>query len=167
MTFTITRIDTAERHRVTALAERIWPECFAGIIDAERIPHMVAEIYAPDTLRADIEQRGHVYWLAQVDGEDAGYVSGFIEGDRLWLKKLYTLDSVRGRGLGKALMQTVRDHFSGAKTLSLYVYSLNAPAIAFYQSRGFTIEAKVPVQMGPYRFEDYIMNLDLTKSDRA
>lgn len=97
-------IGAAELGRVRSLADRIWPECFAGILPADRIAPMVTDIYAIETLQADLAERRHSYWIAQVDGADVGYASAFREGDRLWLKKLYLLGVSRGMGLGKQLM---------------------------------------------------------------
>src|SRR5262245_53692270 len=105
----IARIGAADLHRVRALARRIWPECFAGIIASEQIGPMVEAIYDLDVLNADVAERGHIYWLVQVDGADAGYASAYREGARLWIKKLYLLDSTRGLGLGKMLMATAME----------------------------------------------------------
>lgn len=156
-TVTITRIGAGDLDRVRALARRIWPECFAGILPADIISPMVEAIYAPDELRADIDRRGHIYWLVQVDGEDAGYCSAYREGERLWIKKLYLLDRCRGLGLGKRLIATARQAFPGAASLALYVNEGNAPAIAFYKSQGFTIDRLVPIPMGGFDMHDYIM----------
>lgn len=143
--------------RVQALARDIWPECFAGILPPERIGPMVEAIYALDTLRDDVQVRGHRYWLAQVDGHDVGYVSAYPEGARLWLKKLYLRHTCRGKGTGKALIATVLKAFPDARELALYVNDGNAPAIAFYHAQGFEIEATVPVRMGPFDFTDHIL----------
>ncbi|ADU13476.1 GNAT family N-acetyltransferase [Asticcacaulis excentricus] len=143
--------------RIQVLARDIWPECFAGILPPERIEPMVEAIYALDTLRDDVQMRGHRYWLAQADGRDAGYVSAYQEGARLWLKKLYLHRACRGRGTGKALIDTILNAFPDARELALYVNDGNAPAIAFYHAQGFEIEATVPVRMGPFDFTDHIM----------
>ena len=143
--------------RVQALAHDIWPEAFAGIIPAERIPGMLAEIYAQGTLAADIAERGHRYWIATVDGRDAGFGSAYLDCDRVWIKKLYVRADARGLGLGKRLVETGIAAFPGAASVGLYVNNGNAPAIAFYRARGFAVEAEVPVRMGPYDFTDFIM----------
>jgi len=143
--------------RVRALALEIWPEAFAGIIPADRIPGMLAEIYALDTLSADIAERGHRYWIATVDGVDTGFGSAYRDGTRVWIKKLYVRASTRGLGLGKRLMDTGIAAFPGSESVGLYVNNGNAPAIAFYRSRGFAVEAEVPVRMGPYDFIDFVM----------
>ena len=41
--------------------------------------------------------------------------------------------------------------------MALFVNDGNARAIAFYRSQGFEVESHVPVQMGPFRFTDYVM----------
>jgi ribosomal protein S18 acetylase RimI-like enzyme len=153
----IARIGAGDLSRVRALARRIWPECFAGILPADIIGPMVEAIYAPDELRADIDRRGHIYWIAQVDGEDAGYCSAYREGDRLWIKKLYLLDNCRGLGLGKRLIAIAQQELSGAASLALYVNDGNASAIAFYKSQGFAIDSLVPVSMGGFDMRDFIM----------
>lgn len=153
----IAKVGQGQLHRVRDLAHAIWPECFAGIIAAELIPGMLAEIYAPETLEADLVERGHVYWLVTVDGVDAGYGSAYRSGGRLWIKKLYLLARYRKLGLGKRLLATALAEFHGATSMGLYVNDGNAPAIAWYEAQGFAVEERVPVQMGPYRFTDFVM----------
>ncbi|MDC9822363.1 GNAT family N-acetyltransferase [Devosia sp. ZB163] len=153
----ITPIDQDDLARVADLAHRIWPEAFAGILPADRIPGMLAEIYALDALRADTAERGHQYWLATLDGHDVGFASAYRTDGRVWIKKLYLLAETRGLGLGKALIATARAHFGAELPVALYVNDGNAAAIAFYRSQGFEVEKHVPVQMGPYQFTDYVM----------
>jgi diamine N-acetyltransferase len=153
----IDTISLIDLPRVRALARRIWPECFSGILPADIIGPMVEAIYDLDELRADVEARGHIYWIAQVDGEDAGYASAYRAGDCLWIKKLYLLDSCRGLGLGKRLIAVAQQELSGAASLALYVNDGNAPAIAFYKSQGFTIDRLVEVNMGGFDMKDYVM----------
>jgi ribosomal protein S18 acetylase RimI-like enzyme len=153
---TIIPVAVSDLPRVADLARRIWPEVFSGILPADRIPGMLDEIYALDTLAADIAERGHQYWLAAA-GRDLGYASAYRADGRVWIKKLYLLAESRGLGLGKALIATARAHFGPDLPVALYVNDGNAPAIAFYRSQGFEIEQHVPVQMGPYKFTDYVM----------
>lgn len=157
MTCAITPIDAADLPRVTDLAHRIRPEAFAGILPADRIPGMLAEIYALDTLAADIAERDHQYWLATVDGHDVGFASAYRADGRVWIKKLYLLAETRGLGIGKALIATARAHFGLDLPVALYVNDGNASAIAFYRAQGFVVEKHVPVRMGPYDFTDYVM----------
>jgi len=153
----ISPVAPSELPRIASLARRIWPEAFAGILPADRIPGMLDEIYALETLLADFGERGHQYWLASGDGGDLGYASAYRADGRVWIKKLYLLAEARGLGLGKAMIATARAYFGEDLPVALYVNDGNAPAIAFYRSQGFEIEQHVPVQMGPYQFTDYVM----------
>jgi ribosomal protein S18 acetylase RimI-like enzyme len=153
----IEKIGAADLPRVQALAQRIWPECFAGILPPGHIDAIVAEVYHPGVLRADVAERRHIYWIAQIDGADAGYASAYLEDGRVWIKKLYLLDTCRGLGLGKRLIATALAAFPGAASVGLYVNDANVSAIDFYHAQGFAIEALVPVRMGPFDLKDYVM----------
>lgn len=153
----ITPIDAKDLPRVQKLAHEIWPEAFRGILPADRIPGMLAEIYALETLAADMAERGHQYWLAVGEAGDLGFGSAYRADGRVWIKKLYVHERARGLGLGKQLIAVARTHFGPELPVALYVNDGNAPAIAFYKAQGFAIEQHVPVQMGPYQFHDYVM----------
>ena len=140
-----------------ALAYAIWPEAYAGVLPADRIPGMLAEIYSLEALTADIAERGHHYWLVTVDGVDAGFASAYREDGRVWIKKLYVLSTIRGLGLGKRLIAAALAAFPAARSVGLYVNDGNTAAIGFYESQGFAVENRVPVRMGPYDFTDFVM----------
>lgn len=153
----IIRIEAGQLPRVEALAQRIWPECFSEVLGMDKIPQMLDAIYAPAVLERDMAEAGHVFWLARVDGQDAGFAAAYPMGDTLWIRKLYLLAHCRGLGLGKRLIATAQTFFPETSRLALNVNAGNLSAIAFYRSQGFEIVDKVPVTMGPFAFEDYIM----------
>jgi diamine N-acetyltransferase len=158
-------IGTGDLPRVQALAQVIWPEAYAGILQAERIGPMLDEIYSLGELEADITARGHRYWIATVNGSDAGFASAYRESNRVWIKKLYVLSQIRGLGLGKRLIEAAVAAFPGAASVGLYVNNGNAPAIGFYRSRGFVVEGEAPVRMGPFDFTDFVMARSLPFGD--
>ena len=84
-------------------------------------------------------------------------MSAYRDAGRVWIKKIYVLDSARGLGLGKALIETAHGHFGSELPVALYVNDGNEGAIGFYRSQGFEIEATVPVHMGPFDFTDHVM----------
>lgn len=155
--YLIEKIDKTQLPRVQKLAQIIWPECFAGILDEALIPQMVEKIYDLQTLEEDILLRQHIYWICSINGKDVGYVSAYIEGARLWIKKLYLAKETRGLGIGKAMIETAKAQFRGAKSMALYVNDGNLPSIAFYKSQGFAIVETTPVIMGGFEFTDYVM----------
>ncbi len=153
----ITEIGPDELDLVRDLAFRIWPEAYAGVLPSEMIGPMLASIYALDTLRADMAERGHRYWLARAAGAPIGFASAYRDADRVWIKKLYVLSDARGSGAGSKLVSAAIAGFAGATSLALYVNDGNVKSIAWYKSRGFAVEAHVPVTMGGFDFMDYVM----------
>ena len=154
----IRQIGVDELEIVRHLALIIWPGCYRNIIGPDRVDAMLAVLYATDALEQEMIGEGHVFWLARYGDLDVGYASAYLDGNRLWLKKLYVRDDHRGLGLGKALIDAALEHFGDAPNeLALYVNNGNTPAIDYYLRSGFTQEAEVPVTMGPYDFTDYIM----------
>lgn len=159
-TVRIRRIGVDELEIVRELALIIWPKCYRNIIGPDRVDAMLAVLYATDNLEREMVEHEHVFWIVRVNEMDAGYASAYVDGNRLWLKKLYVRDEFRGLGLGKALIEAALDHFT-ARELALYVNKDNTPAINYYLRSGFQVEAEVPVQMGPYEFTDYVMQRTL------
>lgn len=161
-TISVARIRASELPRVQALAHTIWPECFRGLL-ADKIPSMLDAVYALPVLEADMNAHGHVFWIARLGEQDVGYAAAYMEADgySLCLRKLYLLSECRGKGIGKALITTACAHFPRARRLVLNVNSGNCAAIDFYRAQGFSVDAKVPVQMGSFAFEDYIMSKPL------
>lgn len=156
----VRKIGADELEIVRELALAIWPKCYRNIIGPDRVDAMLAVLYSTDNLLREMQDDGHTFWIVRVGDTDAGYASGYVDGERLWLKKLYVRDDYRGLGLGKALISAVLDklHVPGhIRDMALYVNRDNTPAIDYYLRTGFQIEAEVPVQMGPYVFTDFVM----------
>ncbi|ESQ87499.1 hypothetical protein ABAC460_19420 [Asticcacaulis sp. AC460] len=160
----IRRIGVEELEIVRELALIIWPKCYRNIIGPDRVDAMLAVLYATDNLEDEMIRLGHVFWIVRYGDLNVGYASAYMDGGRLWLKKLYVRDDHRGLGLGKALIEAALEHFhtdritnSPPLEMALYVNKDNTPAINYYLRSGFQVEAEVPVQMGPYGFTDYVM----------
>lgn len=79
-------------------------------------------------------------WFAEVDGELAGVAAlrPWVEGIGE-MKRLYVRPAFQGRGLGKALAETVADacREAGYRALRLDTLPSMASAIALYRAMGF------------------------------
>lgn len=98
-----------------------------------------------------IFSRGHVHQAGELPGyilwekgERMGLLTYHIEGDSC---EIVTLDSLaRGKGIGTALIDTIRDRAmkSGCDRLWVITTNDNLPALRFYQRRGFRLTALYP-----------------------
>lgn len=138
---------------IVALANRIWPVAYGAILSTEQIANILARIYTPDNLQAEMAA-GHRFWAAY-DGDTAlGFASGYRDGDAVWVKKLYVLPEEQGKGIGRAFVETIREAFGPARELRLLVNDLNTAAQAAYERFGFRRAAAIPVRMGDFDFTD-------------
>ena len=73
------------------LAQRIWRECYPGIITAEQIEFMLGWMYSGEEIRRQLTA-GVPWEIAESDGEPVGYLSWQREADgRVKISKLYVL----------------------------------------------------------------------------
>ena len=67
---------------------------------------MMDWMYAPENIRKQMEEEGHIYYIAFKGDIPAGYVSIQPEGEDLFhLQKIYVLPSFQGKHLGKLLFE--------------------------------------------------------------
>jgi ribosomal protein S18 acetylase RimI-like enzyme len=155
MTLEIRPLDIIDIPLVIDLAWRIWPVAYAGILTPEQIENLLARIYDVENLQKEWAE-GHRFWAAYDDEVAVGYASGYREDAVVWLKKLYVLPECQGRGVGRALLQTVIAAFVPAQEIRLLVNSGNHAAQKFYTRCGFSRAREVPVQMGDFQFTDFV-----------
>ena len=157
---------------IIRLAEATWEPTYRFIISEEQLEYMYRVIYSPAALKRQMAEQHHVFLVAYVAGEPAGFASfspqpaeagarpdspdGAATGYKL--HKIYVLPTRQGQGLGQHLIEAVENaaRAAGGHYLDLNVNRYN-PAIAFYERRGFERQREVDVPIGPYFMNDYIM----------
>lgn len=95
-----------------------------------------------------LAETGALFWLAWLDHDAVGCVALVDDGTDGEVKRLFVADSVRGKGVGRALMDTLEGEArrKGLARLLLETGPLNEAAVALYRARGY-------VERG--RFGDY------------
>lgn len=155
MSITIRSLSETDFPLVTALAYRIWPVAYGAILTAEQLENLLLRIYSAENLRNEGAE-GHLFWAAFEDGTALGFASGYRQAATIWIKKLYVLPEAQGKGVGRALMQTVITAFAPAAEVRLFVNGENRAAQDFYARSGFVNDGEVQVQMGDFTFTDYV-----------
>jgi ribosomal protein S18 acetylase RimI-like enzyme len=114
--------------RLKELALHFWGEteveCFEGLYDVVQLSTFVAE----------------------VEGELAGFLSYSVENERMNLVMLNVLPEYQGRGVGRALLEAAVELARGDGLERVVVATSNddLPALGLYQRRGFVISEVVP-----------------------
>ena len=163
-TFTIVPAGKKEMSHVIMLAHRIWPDVYKDILTSEQIDNMLLRIYNYDNLQKETDA-GHQFQVAYVGPMPVGYASAYLEGDVIWLKKLYVDSKHHGKRLGVQLMHAAVSPLLPATEIRLLVNPKNTPAQNFYTHFGFSKIAEVPVQMGDFTFNDFLYSMSLNEKN--
>lgn len=134
--------DRAEE--VSAIAYRIFFEVYP-YEKRETLLGFLDETQAPDRIREQMSAGMRYAFVLTDEGERAGYVGYGMDGDRMFLSKLYLFDSFRGHGLGTAVMDLVEREAveKGAISIYLDVNGRNTGAMELYRRKGYIEKGRV------------------------
>lgn len=115
--------------------------------------------------KADIADPAGAIFIAEFNGEIAGYAHVTADTPAAFLDKLYIDVEWRGRGLSSRLLQAVIDEarLLGAARLELTVYERNGRAIGFYRKAGFVTTGSTIFTVGEDQQTDLVMALELAQ----
>ncbi len=160
MQWKLTPVTAPEQIKTVALlAGEIWRQHYGPILPCGQVDYMVARFQSEDAVREQLAG-GTVYLLAEWEGKPVGYCAYHPEEDRMFLSKIYLLQSARGNGLARRMLgaveQSAREH--GLTIVYLTVNKGNAGSIAAYEKMGFrTVRSAATPIGGGYVMDDYIM----------
>lgn len=151
---------------IRSLAGRIWGVTYEGILSKEQSDYMFEMMYAPESLRRQMEELHHCFFIVDANGIPSGYLSIEKTGENTFnFQKIYTLPEMHGTGIGRFLVEQGLEYLAkrhgGLFAVELFVNRSN-PAVGFYRHIGFreTGTRDYPIGHG-YFMNDYIMRLDV------
>lgn len=149
---------------VQELAYKIWPVTYGDILSKEQFDYMMEMMYSIDSLEQQLPTKP--FLLVEDEGQFIGFVSYEINWEnttKTKIHKLYVLPTIQGKGIGKFLINHVKELALKAQnsTLILTVNRFNK-AKDFYLKQGFHIveEKQFPIGNG-YIMDDYVMELPI------
>jgi diamine N-acetyltransferase len=152
---------------IHTLAEQVFPVTFKDILSQQQIDYMMDWMYSLSSLRSQIMEKGHIYYIAYNGNDALGYVSIQPQGSDIYhLQKIYVLPTFQGNGYGKRLffyaVNVVKSlHPNGLCRIELNVNRQNK-ALQFYQKMGMYKISQGDFDIGNgYYMNDYIMALDV------
>lgn len=166
MSIEILKVENDEELReVAVLAEKIWHECFVGIISEEQIDYMVEKYQSFPAMTRQVTEQEYRYFSVRDEGELCGYFAVKPEDDsRFFLSKLYLRKDKRGRGIASKMMQRVFEEARSCGKTSVYltVNKHNDHAVAVYKKTGFTVIGVPTTDIGNgFVMDDFVMEYKL------
>lgn len=148
----------AEVNALYPIIEQIWQAHFPVIIGQEQVDYMLKHYQSVPVILAEIEG-GRTYDLICQDGQAIGYIAYDICSDFLYLSKLYLIESVRGKGYLRQILDYLEKLaiMLGKNAFHLNVNKDNLTTIKIYQHLGFKIVNQTKQPLGPYFLDDYEM----------
>lgn len=154
------RLTRQEVDAIGALARVVWQATYPALISQAQIDAMLADRYAPDSIRAQLDDPRQAWWAAQRDQTLVGFAHAVRDGADCKLDKLYVRPDSQRQGIGAALLHAVQGwaRSQQARRLWLQVNRGNAPAIAAYRKYGFHIVASRVFDIGHgFVMDDFVM----------
>lgn len=127
---------------------------------------MLDMMYSTTALEEQMQNKGHLFVLAQKDNETLAYLSYELHYQAkaaTKIHKLYALPNTQGKGVGKYLVAYAVSmaQKAGDTILLLNVNRYNA-AVGFYEKMGFRIVSQENIAIGKgYLMEDFVMQKDI------
>lgn len=144
---------------IRALAHEIWHAHYVPIVGAGQVEYMLGEMYSPHSLRQQMVESGHRFYLMKQDERAIGYVSIASDNDAdYFINKLYLQVTEQGRGIGTECLRMLEQRLQPIESIRLTVNRENYKAINFYFKNGFVIERVADVDIGGgYQMNDFVM----------
>ena len=138
----------------------VWPIAYREMITQEQIAYMLTMMYSDESLLRQITEEQCVFLVYESPGRIEGFASYSDLGKGIYkLHKLYVYTTMHGKGLGKVLLQEVKEAVvrAGGSSIELQVNKRNV-AQHFYRKQGFEIERELVLDIGDgFVMDDFIM----------
>ena len=150
---------------VAALARETWTQHYVPIIGAAQVEYMLAKFQSAEAIARQIAAEGYEYYLAP----GAGYLALVPDPAKksLLLSKIYVRATLRGTGLGRAMVTFAETRCVelGCRELWLAVNRNNAGSIAFYERLGFRKTQSLVTDIGGgFVMDDWRMAKDVERA---
>lgn len=157
----LVKLKSEDISTVQQLSREIWEEHYLPIIGQQQIDYMLDLFYSTEKIQKELEEG--VYWeILYLENEAIGYLVCEVEEENIQLSKLYLKSKVRGKGLGKFLIDRSKEiaKENNKNSIRLNVNKNNTQSIAFYERVGFLKVEEGVFDIGNgYFMDDFIYEM--------
>ena len=167
----IRRADAKDANLLAALAATTNYETYFETDEPEDLAKYIADYFNPAAMQVELKDKNSTFFLAEINGKAVGYAmlregkpAECVRGENVVeLAKLYVLEKLIGRGVGRILMQKCLDEAKakGFEALWLAVFNLNTRAFEFYKKLDFAQVGETGFYYGEKRFTCFVMKKNL------
>lgn len=158
------RLTADDVEAVSALARTVWQATYPPLIPQAQIDAMLADRYAPDRIREQLDDPRNIWWIARQGHAPVGFAHALLDASGCKLDKLYVHPLQQRHGIGAMLLRAVEDwaRQQQARRLWLQVNRGNTQAVAAYEKYGFHIVESRVFDIGDgFVMDDHVMERTL------
>lgn len=156
---------------IADLSRHTFYDTFAPANTEENMDKFMNGPFSRELLMAEVGAPGNIFLLAEYEGKPAGYAR--LREDNtppelaglstLEIARIYAVQEMIGKGIGKALMQRSLDiaQEKAKQVVWLGVWEKNGSAIAFYMKWGFEKFSEHPFVLGDDVQTDWMMKREV------
>jgi GNAT superfamily N-acetyltransferase len=159
----VQRLTADDIDAVSTLAHTVWQTTYPALISQAQIDAMLADRYAPERIREQLDDPRHAWWVARQKAL-VGFAHAMLDKSGCKLDKLYVHPTQQRRGIGAALLQEIAGwaRVQQAGRLWLQVNRGNTRAIRAYEKYGFHIVESCVFDIGNgFVMDDHVMERPL------
>lgn len=156
----VQRLTQDDVDAVSALARIVWQATYPALISQSQIDAMLADRYAPQRIREQLNDPRHAWRVAKQGPALIGFGHALLDEKGCKLDKLYVHPDQQRHGIGAALIRTAEDWARSrqARRLWLQVNRGNVQAIRAYEKYGFKIVESRVFDIGDgFVMDDHVM----------
>jgi len=133
----------ADISAIQTVASHAWPHTFQDILSDSQIAYMMQLMYSDESLRKQMEDDNHRYFLAKQHNRVVGYISiehNCNNSGKTKVHKAYLLPEKQQQGIGALLFAVAESKAKEANDTAVFlnVNKDNANAINFYLRGGYS-----------------------------
>lgn len=141
---------------IESLAREIWQEHYTSILKPGQAEYMIDKFQSAKAIMDQISE-GYLYYLiVNSESEHVGYLSAQVQGEKLFLSKVYLKASARGKGLGRKSVNFIEEIARENECVMIWltVWKGNVGSIKAYEGCGFKIVGDYFLDIGGGFFMD-------------
>ena len=154
----------SELQQTAALADEIWHECYADLLQKEQIDYMVEKFQSRQAIEKQVANEGYHYFIVEADGEPCGYLGMQPKNGKVLLSKIYLKSAMRGRGIAAEMFSFTEAYTrkQGCSAYWLTVNRGNERAKAAYHKAGMVVVREQVTDIGGgFVMDDYVFEKPL------
>lgn len=138
-------------HLVSELADEIWREVYQKLYPKKQLDAVLDALQSPEAIEEEIDG-GTNYFVVLLAGKPVGYFAWKMQNTSLHLVHLYLKPEVRGRGMGRDILQSCERLARADSKGRLWctVHEKNLPVLGFFKEQRYHVLQPAPQNVAGY-----------------